>query len=103
MIISSDSDAGQAVSASEDTRFYDDVGCLARDRAAHGSGARLFVHEARGAAWIPVENAWFARSARLRTPMGHGLWAYSTEEAARAAADDGRVLRWTDVVSQEAR
>lgn len=102
MIVSDEANAAQAVSRSEDTRFYDDIGCLALDRAAHAAGARLFARAAGRPAWIAVDEAWFARSARLRTPMGHGIGAHSTEDAARSASDEGRALRWADLVSHVA-
>src|SRR3989304_519965 len=35
MLISTESGGGEIVSATEDTRFYDDIGCLAADWAAH--------------------------------------------------------------------
>src|SRR5262245_29119636 len=84
MVISSDEGAGQIVSSDEDTRFYDDIGCLASDSAIrHGSGA-AFVH-ARSGAWIDAGTASYARPAGARTPMGSGLAAFATEAAARAA------------------
>lgn len=102
MIISDEKNAAQAVSAREDTRFYDDIGCLAHDRAAHAKGSRLFARDAQGTGWLAVDEAWFARSGRLSTPMGHGIGAYSTEAAALAAADDARALRWADLVTRMA-
>jgi hypothetical protein len=100
MIVSDERNAAQAVSPRDDTRFYDDVGCLARDRAAHADGVRLFARDAQGSGWLAVDAAWFAHSAGLRTPMGHGIGAYSTEAAARAAADDARPVRWDDLVTR---
>ena len=103
MLISSERDAAQAVSPDEDTRFYDDIGCLARDRSL-SAGARLFVHGTGGSGWFPAEQAWFAAPAGLDTPMGHGLAAFADAARARGADVHGRARRWADLLSeQEAR
>ena len=99
MIISDERNAAQAVSAREDTRFYDDIGCLVRDPSARRPGARLYARAAGDTAWLPVETAWFALPAGLQTPMGYGLAAYATEAEAKGADRDGRAFRFADLAA----
>ena len=85
MLISSEAGSAQIVSAGTDTRFYDDVGCMAADWAKHGRDDRAFVRVASGA-WIDAADAVYARSAAARTAMGSGVVAYlSAADAAGAA------------------
>ena len=99
MLISSDRGGGEIVSAAADTRFYDDIGCLAADWQAHRVGARAFVRDA-GGQWRDAQAASFAQPAGARTPMGSGLAALATAAEARAADHAGRVLTFDDVVGQ---
>ena len=105
MLISSEAGAAESVASRDDTRFYDDVGCLATDWAnrvrqdpEYGSGATAFVRLGSGA-WSDVRSAWFARPAGARTAMGSGIVAYATAAEAKAADRDGRALPWADVVT----
>jgi nitrous oxide reductase accessory protein NosL len=100
MVISDESNAAEVVSPADDTRFYDDIGCLAHDRATRDRRLRLYVRVHGSAAWIPAQEAWFAHPAGLETPMAHGIAAYATEAAARAADRRGRVSRWADVTRE---
>ena len=56
-----------------------------------------YVRLADGGGWIAAESAWLAVSASSRTPMGHGILAFSTESAARAADRQGRVHSWSEI------
>lgn len=97
MLISSDRGGGEIVSATEDTRFYDDIGCLAADWQAHRDGARAFVRLADGQ-WRDALTAAFALPAGAATPMGSGLAAFATAADARAADRAGRALTFDAVV-----
>ena len=97
MLISSDSGGGEIVSATQDTRFYDDVVCLAGDRHAQEGNARAFVRVA-GGQWTDAQAASFAEPAGARTPMGSGIAAFATAADARAADRAGRALTFDDVV-----
>jgi len=100
MLISSDAHAGEIVSSREDTRFYDDIGCLAADWAAHRAGPDgfvAFVRVARGG-WTEVHSASYARPDGVATPMGSGIAAFASIAEARAAARDGQVLTFDAVV-----
>ena len=97
MLISAESGGGEIVSASEDTRFYDDPGCLAGDWTAHRGDARAFVKLA-GAGWTDAQTASFAQPAGARTAMGSGITAFAAAAEARAADRAGRVLTFDDIV-----
>lgn len=97
MLISAERGGGEIVSASEDTRFYDDLGCLAADWTAHRGDARAFVTLA-GAGWTDAQAASFAQPAGARTAMGSGIMAFATAADARAADRAGRVLTFDDIV-----
>ena len=103
MLISDEAGAAEIVSARDDTRFYDDLGCLAADwqhqvkaDPAFGSGATAFVRVS-GGGWSDVRSAFFARPDGARTAMGSGLVAYATRDEAQRADRDGRALTWAEV------
>jgi len=84
------------VSPGADTRFYDDVGCLAADWTSHPRDAAAFVRA--GQEWREAGAAWFARPAAARTAMGSGLVAFARADEARAADRTGRALEWAEIV-----
>ena len=100
MLISTADGASEIVSAREDTRFYDDVACLAADWHAHGADATAWVRLGDGS-WREARAASYARPAAARTAMGSGLLAFATADAARAADRDGRVRTWNDIIDQK--
>ena len=97
MLISTETGGGEIVSATEDTRFYDDIGCLAADWAAHHGEARAFVR-IEGGRWSDAQAASFAQPADVRTPMGSGIAAFPTAAGARAVDRTGRALAFDDVL-----
>jgi len=97
MLISTESGGGEIVSATEDTRFYDDIACLAADWASHRGEARAFVRIA-GGKWSDARAASFAQPADVRTAMGSGVAAFSTAADARAADGEGRALTFAEVL-----
>jgi len=97
MLISTERGGGEIVSEAEDTRFYDDIGCLAADWASHRGEARAFVRIA-GGKWSDAHTASFARPADARTAMGSGLAAFSTADDARVADGTGTALTFDDVL-----
>ena len=103
MLLSSEAGAAQIVSTRDETRFYDDVGCLAADwserlrRGASAAGTSTpFVH-LRGGGWRDARTAWFARPPAAHTAMGSGLVAYESADEAKAADRDARALGWDEV------
>jgi hypothetical protein len=93
MLISTENGAGQMLSARDDTRFYDDIACLAAD---YRRGDVAFVRV--GADWSDATVTWFARTVNARTPMASGYVAFATESAARAIDREGRALSWDEIV-----
>jgi nitrous oxide reductase accessory protein NosL len=102
MLISRERDAAQAVLPDADTRFYDDLGCMAKDGGLP-AGARLYVQADGGSGWLDVEKAFFARPAGHETPMGYGFAALREAARAREADREGRALRWADVRAEARR
>ncbi len=98
MLISSEQGAAEILPADGDTRFYDDVGCMAADWTAHASSARAFVRLANGQ-WLEAGSAVFARPAGARTAMGSGVVAYATRADAESAGAS-EVQSFADVVRQ---
>ena len=97
MLISTESGGGQILSAVEEPRFYDDLGCLAADWHDHGAGAHAYVRLADGG-WVDAATAVYARPADARTAMGSGLAAYASADEARTADSGGRLMIFADVV-----
>jgi nitrous oxide reductase accessory protein NosL len=97
MLISSTHDAAEVVFEDQDPLFYDDVGCLASDRILSRGRFEVWVRVDGGSAWKKAGDAFFARPAEARTPMGYGLAAFSSADAARAKDREGRVRTWGDV------
>ncbi len=98
MLISSAAGAAELVAAGEDTRFYDDIGCLAQDWRSHHRSAAAFVQLTDGA-WSEAQHVFYGRPLTARTAMGSGLAAFATVEEARAADHSGRSFTWDDVVA----
>jgi nitrous oxide reductase accessory protein NosL len=96
MVISTEVGAAQLVGGGEDTRFYDDIGCLVADRAARPDRASAFVRLADGT-WTDVATASFAYPPSAQTAMGSGLAAFATIAAARAADREGRAWTWDEI------
>jgi len=97
MLISTDRGGGEIVSTAEDTRFYDDIGCLAADWEAHRVDARAFVRIADGR-WSDAQAASFAQLADARTAMGSGIVAFAAVAEALAVDRAGRALTFEDIV-----
>ena len=96
MLISTEIGGGQIVSSKDDTRFYDDIACLAADWAAHADNTRAFVRV--DDRWTDALEASYARPAAARTAMGSGVAAFPTAARAQAADREGRALTFDDVV-----
>jgi hypothetical protein len=96
MLISTEGGGGEIVSRTDDTRFYDDIGCLAADWETHHDDARAYVRVAGG--WSDVQTTWFAQPADARTAMGSGVVAFAAPEGARAVDRAGRALTFSEIV-----
>ena len=96
MLVSTESGSAQIVAAADQTRFYDDIGCLAADWRAHTTDATPFLHVS--GEWGDARTAFFAQPVDARTAMGSGFLAYASAAEARAADRAGRALTWDEVV-----
>jgi hypothetical protein len=99
MLISNDKGGGQIISPHDDTRFYDDIGCLAADWTSHPGGARAYVRTS-GGRWRDAASVSYAQPAGVETPMASGFAAFDTPEEARSADRTNRVLTFDDVLHQ---
>src|SRR5262249_47278150 len=97
MLISSVANAAEAVFSDSDPRYYDDVGCMASDRISMREPFDLWVEVDGGTGWKRAREAYFARPADARTPMGYGVLAFSSLEKARARDREGRVWSWQEI------
>lgn len=99
MLISSENGGGEIVSSSDETRFYDDVGCLAADWIGRrgGRGALAYVRVPPGQ-WREAHAAFYAQPSGLRTAMASELAAFGTADEARAADRASRTLTFDDVI-----
>jgi hypothetical protein len=97
MLISTRQGSGQIVSTSGETRFYDDVACLAADWLAHADGARAFV-SIGDEGWSEAGAASYARAHDARTAMGSGIAAFAAAAQAQAADSSARALTFADVI-----
>lgn len=99
MMVSREADSAEWIAAGEEPRFYDDIGCTAADdRLPAGRSAR-FVH-VEGGHWAPAEAAFYARPVEASTPMGYGVVAFSTREAAAARDRAGRARTWDELIGE---
>lgn len=80
-------------------RLYDDLGCLATDRAALAGGGQMYVQFAGGKGWARVEDVHFASPKDVTSPQGFNYFAYTQEEAGRIDAA-GWARGWGDLVAE---
>jgi copper chaperone NosL len=100
MIISDERFAAARVSAGGEVLKFDDLGCLLRHEATQTQPAAAYwVHDFRGQDWLNAREAIYVASGRVASPMGYGLAAVATAQAARemATALAGRTLRFGDL------
>jgi hypothetical protein len=91
--------AAQAVFADGTTRVYDDLGCLATDRATLRRGGQLYVQFAGGKGWARVEDVHFASPKDRQSPRRYNYFAYTQDEAQRIDAA-GWARGWGDLVAE---
>ena len=102
MLISEERFAAALTTATGEPKIFDDLGCLLhalthRDR----SMGRVWVHDYRSGRWLEAPRAVFVHSDDVPTPMGGGLVAFSTQEAAEQFARESRgtVMRFSQLSS----
>lgn len=88
MIVSEARHAAAARGAGGEVARFDDLGCLVdflEERP--GETWRAWVHDGDGEL-LAAQQAFYARGPETSTPMGSGLQAFETEDAARRFARD---------------
>ncbi|MBI4373048.1 MAG: nitrous oxide reductase accessory protein NosL [Candidatus Omnitrophica bacterium] len=89
MIVSEQQFAAASVDQDGNMSKFDGIGCLILHQAKQTSSAhRTWVRDYKTEEWIEVNNAFFVNAENLVTPMGFGLIAFSSEEAARQFVRD---------------
>ena len=85
-----------AVDTTEETVAFDAIECLVRWLSKGATTQRIWVHDHDSSAWLDGRLAWFVHSRQLSSPMGGGLVALATEQAAGTLAGQvqGEVLRF---------
>lgn len=85
MIVSDERFAAQYHDRAGGVEFFDDLGCLL---AAHGGGGSdpqaVFVRSFDDARWLRGDEAFVVRAAAFTSPMGFGLAAFATRNAAES-------------------
>ncbi|HVS02634.1 MAG TPA: nitrous oxide reductase accessory protein NosL [Thermoanaerobaculia bacterium] len=98
MILSEERFAAAARSETGEEARFDDLECAADYLAAGGAGGWT-TWVVTDAGWRRAGDAWLVYEQDLVTPMGSGLVAYASEQAARdrALAPGSQVLRWQEL------
>jgi copper chaperone NosL len=87
MVVSEARWAAQLRTPDGTVKFFDDLGCLlAHRRGAAADPTGVFVLTGEPARWTRGDRAHVVRSDAFASPMGYGLAAFATREAAAAAA-----------------
>ena len=103
MTVSEPGFAARALLETGKAHAFDSVECLA---AWVGEGAAERLHSlwvqdfGDPERWLPAEEAGYVRGGEVRSPMGGGITAHASLDAARAhaAAHGGEVLEWGRVL-----
>jgi len=104
MIISDPRFAAAAAAADGTMTLFDDIGdLLAYRKENQPSWVAIWVHDYETQEWLSAEEAWYLLAPGIRSPMGWGLAAFTTEAAARArqAQLGGELLRWAELSTRE--
>jgi copper chaperone NosL len=100
MIVNDDRFAAALVTPGGEALKFDEVGCLVEYRGANPGAAKAeWVRGYQSGEWHDARQALYVHGPRLHTPMGSGLAAVPTREAADALAAElnGRVLRYDEL------
>lgn len=103
MLISEERFAAALITTNGETKTFDDIGCLLHDLTERDhSTVHVWVHDYGSGRWLKAQHAVFVRSREVPTPMGGGLFAFSTQEAAEQFAHDmhGTVVRFEQLASK---
>ncbi|MCC6167408.1 MAG: nitrous oxide reductase accessory protein NosL [Caldilineaceae bacterium] len=84
---------------------FDDIGDMLEAAKAHPDHTVVawYVHDYAGEDWIDATTAYYVVSKAIITPMGFGIAAHSSQEAAAAQAAEvqGEVLTWEELQAHD--
>lgn len=105
MTVSEEGFASQLVTDRGRSYVFDSIECMAefigQDGVPRDQVRSLWVTDfSEPGAWIRAEDARFLRSTQLRSPMGMGLSAHASDDAARPIRSGfgGELLSWDEVL-----
>lgn len=104
MIISDPRFAAAAATADGTVTPFDDIGdLLAYRKANQPDWVAIWVHDYDTQEWLRAEDAWYLLAPGVHSPMGWGIAAFASEEAARARQGElgGELLRWEELLARE--
>jgi len=100
MILSEPRYSGVARGPAGEEERFDDLGCmvafLAEGRPAEWTA---WVRDAATDRWVPASSSWYARGGATHSPMGSGVVAYASRDAATKAAGAAAPLSWTELLA----
>lgn len=102
MLINEARFAATAKTTADDAVAFDSTECLVRYLHRGGSPLRqIWVHDYHAERWLAAEEAFYVASSELATPMGQGIVATATADAASRLASTvhGRVLRFAQLAA----
>ena len=101
MLISEARFAAALTTTRGEAQHFDEIGCLLYALAQQTeTPASVWVHDYQTDAWLDAASAFFVRSRELTTPMGGGIVAVASEEAATRLSRDahGQVVRFDQLL-----
>lgn len=82
---------------------FDDIGDLLVHSAKHPEHKVVawYVHDYASEEWLDATTAYYVVSAQIASPMGHGIAAHATQDAAEqmAQTNAGQVLDWAGLLA----
>lgn len=102
MSISEKQYAAELIDRDGEAFKFDDIGCMTnfrKEKKNDGSIRATFVMDFERREWLKAEDAFYVRSAEIKTPMSGGIVALKAESNAQAAAAkyQGTMLRFTEL------
>jgi copper chaperone NosL len=100
MILSEPRYAGVARGSAGEEERFDDLGCMvAFLNEGKPADWTAWVHDATTDTWVSASSSWYARAGATHSPMGSGIVAYASREAATKAAGASAPLSWTELLA----
>lgn len=101
MIISQENYGAQLHQRGKPVELFDDYGCLLKYRPTGDSDLYVYVRSAEDGSWIPENQLSYVVSKHISSPMGYGIVAFATREAASRFAsglDDSKIYSISELI-----